>query len=151
MLHAGTGLVVEPWANVGRDLPDACLRVKVPRVTCNDLRRTFASWSVQAGTPAKVIANMMGHTSTRMVDLVYGRVGPTDYVPAMARCHWWRPQFVHTNETQSHAGYTDNGQTRGTDGTGGNAVIVHSSSEVVVPRVGIEPTTRGFSVRCSTN
>ena len=26
-----------------------------------------------------------------------------------------------------------------------------SSSEVAVPRVGIEPTTRGFSVRCSTN
>jgi hypothetical protein len=47
--------------------------------------RTFASWSVQAGVPPKGIANLMGHTSTRMVDLVYGRVGPSDYEAAIAR------------------------------------------------------------------
>jgi integrase len=42
--------------------------------TPNDLRRTYASWLVNAGAPLKVVANLLGHSSTRMVDLVYGRV-----------------------------------------------------------------------------
>jgi hypothetical protein len=114
-------------------------------VTLNDLRRTFASWSVQAGVPAKVIANLMGHTSTRMVDLVYGRVGPSDYEAAIAKL---------PGGDQSRAGYTSTAQNAGTHGTAGNAVaraaIVNSVEEStmfdgsVVPRVGIEPTTRGF-------
>ena len=98
---------------IGRDLPDACARAGVPRVTLNDLRRTFASWSVQAGVPAKVIANLMGHTSTRMVDLVYGRVGPSDYEAAIARL---------PGGSQSHAGYTHAPQNGGTHGTAGNTV-----------------------------
>ena len=151
-LHAGTGPVVEPWSSIGRDLPAACARAGVPRVTLNDLRRTFASWSVQAGVPAKVIANLMGHTSTRMVDLVYGRVGPSDYEAAIARL---------PGGNGSHAGYTHAVQNHGTHGTAGNAVAQAATTDSVenpvdsttdaVPRVGIEPTTRGFSVRCSTN
>jgi nucleotidyltransferase AbiEii toxin of type IV toxin-antitoxin system len=100
----------------------------------------------------KVIANLMGHTSTRMVDLVYGRVGPSDYEAAIARL---------PGGNQSHAGYTHAAQNGGTHGTAGNAVaqaaIVNFDEESAiftssaVPRVGIEPTTRGFSVRCSTN
>ncbi len=35
--------------------------------------------------------------------------------------------------------------------TPGQLVLPQSSSEVVVPRDGVEPPTRGFSVRCSTN
>jgi integrase len=151
-LHEGTGPLIEPWSSVGRDLPAACRRAGVPRVTLNDLRRTFASWSVQAGVPAKVVANLMGHTSTRMVDLVYGRVGPSDYEAAIARL---------PGGNQSHAGYTFDVKNGGTHGTAGNAIaqaaIVNSVEESTisagfeVPRVGIEPTTRGFSVRCSTN
>jgi hypothetical protein len=121
-------------------------------VTLNDLRRTFASWSVQAGTPAKVIANLMGHTSTRMVDLVYGRVGPNDYDAAIARLpggNW------------SHAGYTNIVENGRTDGTAGNAlaqaaITISDEDSAIspilrVPRDGVEPPTRGFSVRCSTS
>ena len=102
-LHAGTGPVVEPWTSIGRDLPDAAKRAGLPRITLNDLRRTFASWSVQAGVPAKVIANLMGHTSTRMVDLVYGRVGPNDYEAAISRL---------PGGNRLPAGYTDAAQKR---------------------------------------
>jgi hypothetical protein len=83
-----------------------------------------------------------------MVDLVYGRVGPSDYEAALAKL---------PGGTQSHAGYTSAGQNAGTHGTAGNAVaraaIVNSVEEStmfdgsVVPRASIEPTTRGFSVR----
>jgi hypothetical protein len=45
------GPVVERWCNVRRDLEQACLRAGVPRVTPNDLRRTFASWLKQRDEP----------------------------------------------------------------------------------------------------
>ena len=122
----------------------------MPRVTCNDLRRTFASWSVQAGVPAKVVANLMGHTSTRMVDLVYGRVGPNDYELAISKLPGGAPT-CDQSDIKSHAGYTDQAPKPSIDGTGETPSIASYSSETFVPRVGIEPTTRGFSVRCSTN
>jgi integrase len=69
-----SGLIVGEWLNVRRDLGAACDRVKVPRVTPNDLRRTFATWLKQAGTDSAVVAKLLGHASTKMVDLVYGRL-----------------------------------------------------------------------------
>ena len=151
-LHVGTGPVVEPWTSIGRDLPDAAKRAGLPRITLNDLRRTFASWSVQAGVPAKVIANLMGHTSTRMVDLVYGRVGPNDYEAAISRL---------PGGNRLPAGYTDTAQNGRTNGTAGNAIAQAAITDSVeepmiseslrVPRDGVEPPTRGFSVRCSTS
>jgi integrase len=47
-----------------------------PRVTPNDLRRTFASLLVQGGAPLEVVAKLLGHTSTAMVYRVYGRFTP---------------------------------------------------------------------------
>jgi len=66
--------VVEPWGNVRRDLAAACKRAGVPRVSPNDLRRTFASWLVQQGVPALTVATLMGHSSSRMVEMVYGKL-----------------------------------------------------------------------------
>jgi hypothetical protein len=65
---------VGAWPSVGRDFPRACALAGIEKVTPNDLRRTYASWLVNAGAPLKVVANLLGHSSTRMVDLVYGRV-----------------------------------------------------------------------------
>ena len=92
----------------------------------------------------------MGHTSTRMVDLVYGRVGANDYELAIARLPC-TVRLTQTRDDRSHAGYTNEAQKPGIDGTGETTSLVPYSSEMFVPRVGIEPTTRGFSVRCSTN
>jgi len=61
------GPVVESWANVGRDLPAACARAGIARATPNDLRRTYASWMKQAGEDSAVVARLLGHNSTRMV------------------------------------------------------------------------------------
>lgn len=68
------GAVVEQWLNVRRDLADACDRAHIARVSPNDLRRTFASWLKQRGEDSWVVAQMMGHTTSRMVELVYGRL-----------------------------------------------------------------------------
>lgn len=72
--RAVRGHLVRPWPNLGRDLPLACKAAQVPRVTANDLRRTFASWLVQAGESNFVVSRLLGHTTTKMVDLVYGQL-----------------------------------------------------------------------------
>jgi integrase len=47
---------------------------KNPVCSPNDLRRTFAAWMRAAGAPPDLIAPMMGHADTRMVERVYGPV-----------------------------------------------------------------------------
>ena len=78
------GPLVEEWGSVRRDLGAACARAKITRVTPNDLRRTFASWLKQAGQDSLVVARLMGHTSTRMVELVYGHLSSKEYRAAVA-------------------------------------------------------------------
>lgn len=134
-LHAGSGPVVTPWANVGRDLPAACARAGVPRVTPNDLRRTFASWLVQAGTPLIVVSRLLGHGSTRMVDLVYGQLDEGTLTDAIGRLPGGCDAGVSHAVPQNGSGGTKRRE-RGKRITVGD----------VVPRAGVEPATRGFSV-----
>lgn len=93
--------VVEPWGNVRRDLRAAVARanrndtavakgrrplasradpVHVP----NDLRRTFASWLVQNDVPLLTVATLLGHSSTRMVEKVYGKLSAKNMDNAIA-------------------------------------------------------------------
>ena len=78
------GLVVTKWMNVRRDLAKACLRAKIPIATPNDLRRTFASWLKQAGNDSMVVAKLLGHSTTRMVELVYGHLSTNEYQSAIS-------------------------------------------------------------------
>jgi hypothetical protein len=95
-----------------------------------------------------------------MVDLVYGRIGPDDTVLAIAKPPGGAPLLRSTRDATVTDGVTNETENRGTDGMAGTAIaqaaIVNSvetpqtSTELVVPSPGIEPGTRGFSVRCST-
>jgi integrase len=67
-----------PWSNVRRDLEVACRRAKVTRVTPNDLRRSCATILRLAGVEPSLLAVMLGHRDTRMVERVYGRVAAED-------------------------------------------------------------------------
>lgn len=60
----------------------------MPRCTPNDLRRTFAHWLRDQGVPIELIAPAMGHSDTRMVERVYGRI-PTDVLAARMACVTW--------------------------------------------------------------
>jgi integrase len=71
---AKRGAVVQPWPNAVRDLAAACHRAGMARAGPNDLRRTFASWLKQAGVDTLAVTQLMGHTSGRMVELVYGHL-----------------------------------------------------------------------------
>jgi integrase len=88
-----TGRVVEPWGNVRRDLHAAIDRANakdptakpIPKVSPNDLRRTFASWLVQSGVDLFTVSKLMGHSSTRMVEKVYGRLTRENMQAAIAK------------------------------------------------------------------
>jgi integrase len=69
------GLVFSAGAkSVGWALRRACVRAGIPRVSANDLRRTYATWLREAGAPPALIAPAMGHADSRMVERVYGRL-----------------------------------------------------------------------------
>lgn len=68
------GRILDRWHNVWRDLGEACDRAEIPRVSMNDLRRTFCSWMLQKGVPIAVVADLMGHVDTTMVSRVYGKL-----------------------------------------------------------------------------
>ncbi len=70
------GLLFNEWGSVRRDLALACERAEVQRVSPNDLRRSTAKWLRNAGVEPQLIASMMGHADSRMVERVYGRLSP---------------------------------------------------------------------------
>jgi len=79
------GPLLSDWPNCRRDLAVACKRAHCPVVTPNDLRRTFASWLVQAGETSYVVAQLLGHSSSAMVERVYGRLAGHTLRSAIAR------------------------------------------------------------------
>lgn len=62
------------WPRASKDLPEACARLGLPPATPNDLRRTCASWLVQAGAETAMVARVLGHRDSKLVDRVYGQV-----------------------------------------------------------------------------
>lgn len=73
-LVPGESRVLPPWPNVCRDLATHCEALGILPVTPNDLRRTFGSWLVQSNVSAHIVAKLMGHTTEKMVNLVYGQL-----------------------------------------------------------------------------
>lgn len=71
--EARRGKIVEAWPSQTRDLEAACKRAGIEKATANDLRRTFASWLISAHVPNSIVARLLGHTTTAMVDRVYGK------------------------------------------------------------------------------
>ncbi len=188
------GPICESWNNVRRDLAEAVERINdaraenarwskqkdvelMRRVSPNDLRRTYASWLKQRGVDSMVVAKLLGHTTSRMVELVYGHlndaamqaacaqlpsVGQTPLKPARGQ----EPaQVIALHEPAARR--PRRRKKEGTPAAGSKWVAeparderqeqplpsggFEPSSIFAVPSPGIEPGTRGFSVRCSTS
>ncbi|MEZ5298313.1 MAG: tyrosine-type recombinase/integrase [Ilumatobacteraceae bacterium] len=65
-----TGTVIEP-RNARRHLAEVCERSGVPIVRPNELRHSCASLLSDAGVPLELIADLLGHTTTDMLDRTY--------------------------------------------------------------------------------
>ena len=72
-LAAESGQLPVSWPSMSSGVPKYCAKAGVPRVTPNDLRRSFATWNIEAGVLREDVAKLLGHTSTDMVFKVYGR------------------------------------------------------------------------------
>ncbi|MDX2053800.1 MAG: site-specific integrase [Polyangiaceae bacterium] len=68
------GFLFTAWGNVRRDLAVACKHAGIASVTPNDLRRTCATWLRQRDIEPHLIAAVLGHRDSRMVERVYGRL-----------------------------------------------------------------------------
>lgn len=155
-------LLFAPWTNVRHDLHVACkaagcaavacpkLRVAgrgackdpthreyvIPLVSPHDLRRTFAIWLRASGLSPAVLGAALGHRDGRMVERVYGKLTPE------MLAHRMRAEISGTPVGQT--GWTGVDLVDGLDDSppASTAEISRDS----VPRDGIEPPTRGFSV-----
>jgi integrase len=140
------GPIVGAWANVRRDLAAACERIGIERVSPNDLRRTFASWMKQAGIDSYAVASLLGHRTARMVELVYGRLDERALFNAMSAlpgAEDLRVKYV----PHARGLAADNAPTAQ---PGGGALTDGEQGVSRVLGAGIEPATRGFSIRART-
>jgi integrase len=61
-----------------RPMAEAVKRAKIaPAITFHGLRHTWASQSIMNGMPLMVVAQNLGHSTTRMVELHYGHLSPS--------------------------------------------------------------------------
>lgn len=72
------GPMFAAWGKMARDVRAACRRAKVPEFTARTLRRSAATWMVNAGVPYEVAAKFLGHGSVAMLMKVYGQLAPAD-------------------------------------------------------------------------
>jgi integrase len=73
-----SGRLFASWLNPTRDLEVACRAAGIPKASANDLRRSIATWLRAAGVDISIIAAFLGHTTSRMVERVYGRLSPEE-------------------------------------------------------------------------
>ena len=133
-----------PWANVRRDLHQACERAGIAPISPNDLRRTCATWLRAQGAPPHLIAPVMGHVDSRMVERVYGRL-PIDQLAARLSEELGANSLPNAcHGLAESAGSLDAPHSDGTQKAALNAAFM-------VPRDRIELPTRGFSILCSTD
>ena len=72
-LAAESGQLPVSWPSMSTGVANYCIKAGVPRATPNDLRRSFATWAIEAGVLREDVAKLLGHASTAMVFKVYGR------------------------------------------------------------------------------
>jgi integrase len=88
-----------PWQRSAQFIPmrEAVKRAKItPPISFHALRHTWASLAVMNGVPLMVVAKVLGHTSTRMVEAHYGHLA-SSYITD--EIHRGAPRFGGGEET----------------------------------------------------
>lgn len=134
------GLLFRPWINVRRALHRACELAKIPPCSPHDLRRTFGHWIRGEGAQPATVGAALGHRDGRMAERVYAALEPWELAAALAR-ESGAPRTVTkvsgTDRSSAQRAHSAHSETPSV------------SAENAVPRDGIEPPTRGFSIIAS--
>jgi integrase len=77
----------KPVASVKKAIAAAARRAGVP-CSPHVFRHTAAVWMAQADVPMQKIAQVLGHTSTRVTETTYARYSPRFMADAMAALDW---------------------------------------------------------------
>ena len=78
------GTPVSP-ATVSRTFERLVWKAALPHLTLHGLRHSFATLALLNGIPAKVVAEILGHSSTRVTEDVYQHVTPGMQADATSR------------------------------------------------------------------
>jgi integrase len=75
MLTDGPMLFAPRWqrGRMHRNLKVWCAAAGLEPLSCNDLRRTFATWMSERDVPESLLLRFMGHKSSRMLRAVYAQ------------------------------------------------------------------------------
>ncbi len=132
-----TGPLLRRWPNIRRDLHAACAAAKLGPLSPNDLRRTYATWLRVLGLPEDLVGPALRHApGSKLAAKVYAHLGPSSLAHAM------RSALPEAARSAVVVNADVPGGECGSVGRGGEA----DRSENAVPRDGIEPPTRGFSI-----
>jgi integrase len=178
--HAGGGpggRLFPTWTNLRRDLHAACDKLGIARCSPNDLRRTYGTWLRGEGIEPQLIGLVMGHTDSRMVERVYGRITSDSLAKWLSQRVTREgitappppapsPAPPETEVAMSTAAEpTSTGQVlaalvrylsgRALQDVASEVIadpeVLEKTPGFLVRRGGIEPPTRGFSIPCSTD
>jgi integrase len=63
-------------SNIKESFKDAAVRAGLPWITPHVLRHSAASWMAESGVPMQEIAQLLGHSDSRITERVYSRMSP---------------------------------------------------------------------------
>ena len=130
-------LLLRPWHMNWRDLKLAAEKVAIAAFSLHSLRHTFATWHLAAGVSWDDTARALGHANTAMLHRTYGNLSASQLRSRLAGVLAPAGDFPVSSPPEGGTGVTG--------GTGGPSETPLLPG-ISVPRDGIEPPTRGFSV-----
>lgn len=138
------GRLFGTWKSPNNALRRACERAKIAHASFNDLRRTFTTWHREAGVSAELLAPTLGHTTTAMVQRVYGRLSAEALAASIGAAF----RVGSTAADMQQSGCTSVDSVRSLDAS--NSAKEPVFREFLVGHEGLEPSANGLRVRHQT-
>jgi integrase len=119
----GKDVLFLPWGKYWRDIVAACRRAEIPKVTPNDLRRSFGTWHRLAGANVSDVARLLRHGDDKLAQTTYARIGGEEHGIVVERQLTQGGRDVRRDGNEAGAG-RDAGREASEPGTGAPGRLV---------------------------